>query len=140
MDELKVLHSKKCIKCGTVINGNHHIPPFLQRKLPKGFYGNNVKKTILSKCTCGEMYISLLKPKGNSYQIIDLIAYKPPEAKPAKDVVIKAEAEEVSNDYMKLKLKMLDREELEKLAKDSGIKGNIKIMKDDTLITKLLNL
>ena len=145
--EFEILNSKECLKCGTVINGTHHKPPFLQKVIPKGFYGNNIKKTIVSVCDCGEKYISLLRPKSNSYEIISLAKYtvvddgKPKEIEkdPAVETVGPTD-KDLSEDYMKLRFKTMDREELEQTASSMGIKGNIKIMKDATLINKLLNL
>lgn len=207
MKGLVILNTKKCTKCGTEINGTHHKPPFYQKKLPKGFYGNNIKKTIISVCDCGEKYLSLLRPARNSYDIVtlakmenvtdvpenmeavpDKVAVVPdkdinvpekvevkPKREPAKVTPPKGKAglldgyEEAGNfapeieekplkipdlgleedeiDMKKAtkafdekKYRAMNRVELEQVCKEMDIKGNIYIMKDETLIKKLLNL
>ena len=136
MDLTKVLHRKSCVKCGTVITGKHMKPPFIKMNMPKGYYGNRVKKLLKAVCDCGEEYIALLSPGGNSYTVIDLIK----EEIPRIPSIIEQEEDVIKYDSMEevyeVEMPDLDgmkRQELIKLASKAGVKGNLISMKNDAL-------
>lgn len=135
MDLSKVLHRKECVRCGTFITGKHMKPPFLKVQIPKGYYGGRVKKTMKAVCDCGEEYIALLTPGGNSYTVVDLIKDGIQNA-PSKDIpkipsIIEPE------DTTEIDFENMKRAELMKLAASVGVQGRYSTLKTADLINAI---